>query len=92
MVRQFFLGFLLKKPLGNKFLLTSLKGSRFIVVCLEMLLLYAILFSSKIFTLKNFFIGSHGEKEIPLGSCNFFLSHLAHKQKKQRKQTKLETN
>ena len=58
-----------KNPGNHKILLTCLKRSGFIVVFLKMLLLYAILLSSRNCTQKNFFICRHGGKEIPLGTC-----------------------
>ena len=57
-----------KKHGNHKILVTRLMGSWFIVVFLKMLLLYAILLSSRNCTNKKFFIGRHGRKEIPLGS------------------------
>ena len=86
------LGFLWKNPPENhKILLTHLMGSRFIVVFLKMLLLYAILLSSRNCTQKNFFIGRHRGKEIPLGACKNCFTMLANIWNKEAKQFTMHT-
>ena len=60
------------------------KGSRFIAVCLEILLLYATLaFLRKLCTEKNLY-GSHGGEEIPFGMC-FYHTHKERNQEDQKK-------
>ena len=85
-----------KKHGNHKILVTRLMGSRFLVVFLKKLLLYAILLSSWNCTKKNFFIGRHGGKEIPLGACKNSFTLLAKRRNKEAKQfikhTTVETN
>ena len=75
-----------KKHGYHKILVTCLMGSWFIVVFLKMLLMCAILLSSRNCTKKNFFIGRHGGKEIPLGACKNSFTLLAKIRNKEAKQ------
>ena len=65
--------------------------SRFIVVFLKMLLLYAILLSSRNCTQKNFFIGRHRGQEIPLGASKNSFTMRANRWNKEAKQFTMHT-